>query len=250
MAQSLPMKTTEADLDKVVGYLKSQVGWVALDKIRKAIPSKYVNGMKIEAMRHIGLIERDGENIKLTTDGREYASGDAARRAEIMRQRLRADGLYNATLEWMHFNDKAVATKNDVANYWHDHHTDEIGGAKGDALTDPAVFFMRMIGLAGLAKFTAAGAGRETHITVDPAALEDFATGQAPHADDPTLGDAPPLPPPPGDGSRTRVLDTAPALNVNVEIHIAADAKASTVEEIFRNMRKYLIDGPDTAADG
>jgi hypothetical protein len=39
-------------------------------------------------------------------------------------------------------------------------------------------------------------------------------------------------------------------LNVNLEIHIAADAKPATVEEIFKNMRKYLIDGPDSSADG
>jgi hypothetical protein len=28
---------------------------------------------------------------------------------------------------------------------------------------------------------------------------------------------------------------------VNIEIHIAADAKAATVEEIFKNMRKYVL---------
>jgi len=112
------MKTTEVDLDKVSGYLKSQVGWVDLDKIRKAIPAKHANGMKIEAMRHLGLLERDGENVKLTTDGRDYAGGDIAKRAEIMRKRLRADSLFYATLESMHFNDKTSVTKTDVANYW------------------------------------------------------------------------------------------------------------------------------------
>ena len=39
-------------------------------------------------------------------------------------------------------------------------------------------------------------------------------------------------------------------LNVNVEIHIAADAKPATIEEIFKNMRRYLLDQPDATANG
>jgi len=37
---------------------------------------------------------------------------------------------------------------------------------------------------------------------------------------------------------------------VNVEIHIAADAKPATIEEIFKNMRKYLIEQPDMTNGG
>lgn len=40
-------------------------------------------------MRHLGLLERDGENVKLSDAGREYAAGDATKRAEIMRGRKR-----------------------------------------------------------------------------------------------------------------------------------------------------------------
>ncbi len=200
MATSLPMKTTENDLDKVSSYLKNQVGWVQLDKIRKAIPAKHAHAMKIEAMRHIGLLERDGENVKLTTDGRDYAGGDPTKRAEIMRKRLRADSLYHATLEWMHFNDKTSVTKSDVANYWHDHHTSDIGDARGDALTDSTVFFMRMVGTAELGRFVPAGVGRETHLEIDEGRLKGFATGEPPAADETPLGDEqeqtqPPAPP-------------------------------------------------------
>jgi hypothetical protein len=254
------MKTTEVDLDKVAAYLKNQVGWVALDKIRKAIPSKHADVRKIEAMRHIGLLERDGENVKLSADGREYAAGDETKRAEVIRRRLRADPLYNATLEWMHFNSKTEVNKTDVANYWHDNHQAEIGGAEGDALTDPAVFFMRMAGLGGVGKFVPAGVGRETHLRVDEAELEAFATGERASGEGATKsGDVdegkaqpmptiptPALPPTPAQSA----LTMAAGLNVNLEIHIAADAKAATIEEIFKNMRKYLLEGASTSADG
>ncbi|MGH2796501.1 MAG: hypothetical protein ACRDM0_02235 [Thermoleophilaceae bacterium] len=33
----------------------------------------------------------------------------------------------------------------------------------------------------------------------------------------------------------------SPALNINIEIHIAADATSETIEEIFKNMRRYVL---------
>jgi hypothetical protein len=252
MATGLPMKTTPIDLDKLSAYLKNQVGWVELNKIKKAIPAKHASGFKIEAMRYLGLLERDGDNVKLTTAGREYAAGDPAKRAEVLQKRLRAIPLYNATLEWMHFNDKTDVPKTDVANYWHDNHATETGGAVGDALTDSAVFFMRMVDAADLGKFVAAGTGRDTHVGMDPTKLAEFATGEPPPAVDLADGDGKktPAPPPAAPPPPPAALTVGAGLNVNVEIHIAADAKPATIEEIFKNMRKYLLEQPDATANG
>jgi len=43
-------------------------------------------------------------------------------------------------------------------------------------------------------------------------------------------------------------LLVGPGIHINIEIHIAADASAETVEEIFKNMRRYVLSG-DGAAD-
>jgi hypothetical protein len=37
-------------------------------------------------------------------------------------------------------------------------------------------------------------------------------------------------------------------VHINIEIHIAADASSTTIEDIFRNMRRYVLNG-DGAAD-
>ena len=252
MAFTLPLKTTEADLEKISTYLANQVGWVPLSKIRTAIPPKHADNRKIEAVRYIGLIERDGENIKLTTIGRDYAAGDAAKRGSVMRQLLQAKPLYKATLDWMHYRGKATPNKTEIANYWHDHHSGETAGATNEAMTHSAVFFMRMVGAAELGKFIAAGTGRETHLEMDVSKLEEFATGTPPpepaEKEVAQPSTAPPIPPPAPHPSAGVLVGTG--LNVNLEIHIAADAKPATVEEIFKNMRKYLIDGPKSSADG
>lgn len=251
LAFTLPLKTTEADLEQISTYLANQVGWVPLSKIRAAIPPKHADNRKVEAVRYLGLIERDGENIKLTPTGRDYAAGDAAKRGSVMRQLLQAKPLYKATLDWMHYQGKTAPNKTEIANYWHDHHSGETAGATNEAMTSSAVFFMRMVGVAELGKFIAAGHGRDTHLETDTSKLEEFATGAPPPepagkavAQPPTAQPVPAPAPPPSAG----VL-VGTGLNVNLEIHIAADAKPATVEEIFKNMRKYLIDGPESSAD-
>jgi hypothetical protein len=252
VAFTLPLKTTETDLEKITAYLANQVGWVPLSKVRASIPAKHAYNRKIEAVRYIGLVERDGENLKLTESGREFAGGDANKHSEVMRQLLADKPLYKATLDWMHYQEKTAPNKTEVANYWHDHHEPETAGASNEALSHSAVFFMRMVGVADLGRFVAAGTGRETHLELDDSKLAEFVTGMVPTPSPEAV--APPAPVP---SAASAAASAAPAvvsmgagLNVNLEIHIAADAKPATVEEIFKNMRKYLIDGPESSADG
>lgn len=44
-------------------------------------------------------------------------------------------------------------------------------------------------------------------------------------------------------------VSLAPGININIEIHIGADASSETIEEIFKNMRRYVISG-EQAGDG
>jgi hypothetical protein len=241
-----PIKSSLEDVDALAAYLKTQAGWVAIDAMKKAIPTRHADNRKIEAVRYIGLLDRDGTNVKLTGDGRDYANGDAATRSTVLRKRLRTTPLYRDTLTWLHFNNKESVTKADVGSYWHEKHEDLLAGAAGAALTDAAVFFMRLVDAAGLGKFVAAGVGRVTHLEVDRPTLNEFVTGEVVPEElpEPEKETPPPPPPPPAP------LKVDTGLKVNVEIHIAADAKAATIEEIFKNMRKYLLDQPDTSANG
>jgi hypothetical protein len=159
----------------------------------------------------------------------------------------------------MYHSKKDAPTKNDIGNYWHDHQSNLLEGAAGAALTDGAIFFMRLADAGGLGKFVSAGRGRpETYLKVDSAALkahiEAAIVTDAPIAADLAL---------PGEQKAAQEITRAaidarprpatsfsPAVHVNIEIHIAADAKASTVEEIFKNMRKYVLQSHDNLNDG
>lgn len=257
MATPPPIKTAVEDIEALTEFLRTQVGWVSTESIKKAIPARHADNRKIEAVRYLGFIERDGGNVKLTDDGRSYAGGSPAERVTLLRKSLRGLPLYNDTLTWLHWNKKDTINKADVGNYWHDKHEDLLGGAARAALTDAAVFFMRLAGAAVLGKFVAAGVGRETHLEVDRPVLAEFVTGETPAEEQPAeprdRNRVEKNPPPPAasvlapPATSTRI---GAGLNVNVEIHIAADAKPATIEEIFKNMRKYLLDQPDTNVNG
>lgn len=45
-------------------------------------------------------------------------------------------------------------------------------------------------------------------------------------------------------------VSMGPGVHINIEIHIAADATSETVEEIFKNMRRYVLSGDGKADDG
>lgn len=255
----LPIKTTVDDIDALGAYLKGQVGWVPLERVKKTIDSKYADARKLEALKRIGLIERDGSNIKLTERGRAYAStDDESEKAALMAEALRELSLYAETVEWIHHSKVEDPSKTVVGNYWHDKHQDQLEGAQGAALTDAVIFFMRIAGEAGLGKFTRGSKARpDSYLSTDAVAIEAFVSAKRPEPHQPehsaSSTNSPRTPYEPttetsvAESSIVKPLKnvgTSPAIHVNLEIHIAADATPETVAEIFKNMRKYVLSNP------
>jgi hypothetical protein len=53
----------------------------------------------------------------------------------------------------------------------------------------------------------------------------------------------------PVSASPTPSLTVASGVHINIEIHIAADATSDTIEDIFRNMRRYVLTGDGSSDD-
>lgn len=260
----LPIKTTIEDIDALGAYLKGQVGWVPLERVKKTIDSKYADNRKLEALKRIGILERDGVNVKLSERGREYVSAtDEHQKQNVMKRGLREVTLYVETIEWMHHSKIVDPSKTAVGNYWHDKHQGQLEGAQGAALTDAVIFFMRVAGAAGLGQFTRGSKAKtDSYLKTDAAAIEEFATAQITDGDhsegaaaeqlegapeQPMASAGPPtFTPTP---VPTVTVGASPAVHVNIEIHIAADATAETVAEIFKNMRRYILNNPDDGND-
>lgn len=249
----IPVKTSLDDIEKFLGYLARQVGWVEASKIEKALGS--IDDRKISAMVAFGLVLRDNGNIKMTPRGQLFSSGE---KEKALRETLGEIDLYRATLEWAHYGDKSEVTATEVGQYWESSHSDTLGGLRGSTLKDGAVCFGRIVEGAGLGQFTIGRGGKETRISIDHGSLEQVVAGSV--EDAATVAIAPPNTIPPNGTYSTPVelsqmtdsptadpktsVSTSPSVHVNVEIHIAADANAETVKEIFRNMALYVLDKP------
>lgn len=256
----IPLKTSVEDMRRVLGYMSKQIGWVEQSKVEKALGS--LHDRKIGAMVALGLVQRDGSILKVTQRGQTFAAGDEA---GALKDAVREMELYRATIEWMHYQGKAEVTATEIGQYWEASHSDTLGSLKGSTLSAGAVCFARVADGAGFGTFTMGRGGKETRLSADLEAISKFVNGvepdemiihlepvdpvEAPAANDsdsaraiqPTpVAAAQPLAPTPP----TVSVSASPNVHVNVEIHIAADATANTVKEIFRNMARYVLDKP------
>lgn len=254
----VPLKTSIEDMQKLVGYLSKQVGWIEASKVEKALGGTATDDRKISAVLALGLVQRDGSNLKITPRGQAFQADQAS----ALREALHEFELYRSTVEWLRYKGKAKATAIEIGQYWEASHSDTLGGLRGTTLKAGAVCFGRVVEGAGLGKFFIGRAGKETRLEIDQTAVGRFVDGEntptmaaasgGPEGIIPSSLDgasAAPvqsqvLPAPPVVERPTVSVSTSPSVHVNVEIHIAADATADTVKEIFRNMARYVLDKP------
>jgi hypothetical protein len=254
------IKTTVEDLERIVGFLSRQIGWVELSKVKKALGS--VDERKIRTMVEFSLIERDGANIRLSPRGHKFASDQRGSLRDVIME----NDLYRTTVEWIHYGKREEVTATSIGQYWEGHHTDTLGDLSGSTLNDGAVTFGRIVQGAGLGDFKIGRGGRETRVEVqlsevasllDPQPADEGTTALAATEDSASLISAgarvePVRPTIPDSGTpedRTVNVTASPKIHVNLEIHIAADATAETVKEIFKNMARYVLD-KSVADDG
>lgn len=251
----VPIKTSIEDIQKLMAFLSRQIGWVDSARIEKALGA--LDDRKVAAMVEFGYIVRDGGNIRTTERGQLFNTDQKAALREVL---LSVD-LYRATLEWVHYGKRTEVTAAEVGQYWESSHKDTIGGLSGSTLGAGAVTFGRVADGAGVGSFVVGRGGKETRVSFEPAAVDTLLNGKVsepdpvteatPEPDDvetpsdaapskaasavsPLTQSSPPVP--------TVSVATSPSVHVNVEIHIAADATADTVREIFKNMARYVLD--------
>lgn len=257
MARTVPIKTSVEDIERLLGYMNKQIGWVEQSKIEKALGASAIDDRKIAAMADLGFLERDGSNIKLTRRGQVFATGS---RVEALRAAINDIDLYRATIEWIHYGSKGEITAAEIGQYWETSHKDTVGDLKGTTLKDGAICFGRIADGAGFGNFKVGRAGRETRLNSDldsiasfldegvsPASVPEDAKLNANDSDSaesqqPNQIAIPNRQSAIGEASPSTTVTASPNIHVNVQIHIAADATADTVREIFKNMAYYVLD--------
>ncbi len=176
MEINLPQRISPLDIDKAIAILGPKVVGIPILDARK-IDAGVFDDKTVTAIIFLGLIENQDGKVKLNSVGRDYykANNDVDKK-NILQERIRQIPVYDRTIEYFYHNNNFVPTKVDVAAFWHDNFSNELGDIGEDELTNAAIFFVRFLEFAGLGKYVQAGIGRDTHAKLDQVKVAEYIT--------------------------------------------------------------------------
>jgi predicted nucleotide-binding protein len=205
-----------------VGYLATKPTGATLAEGKKVLDSKLLDGRKLNALKSWGLIEENGEKLRLTERGRLLTRDKGARRTEALRQALAQIRPYAALVERLAHRNEFSITATDAGAYWHEHFREE-ASPSDKILNDQAVCFFQLAEAAGLGKITIGRHGQATRFDF----VEDEARGI-----DFVLDDA-----------VVESLPDAAVLNGNLSSVAPASTSAPPVSPLAANDRVFITHG-------
>jgi Predicted nucleotide-binding protein containing TIR-like domain len=238
---SLPILTTAEDVTAVIGYLKTKPTGATPSEAKAVIDKTLLDPRKIGAYIIWGIIQKDGERLKLAPRGWDIARKTKPL-ANTFREVLDSIAPYRSALEWAHHQGFDQISNVDVAAQWHEHHSDHLGTDNENSIKDQAVCFLRIAEAAELGAFTLGRKGQVTRLTLSKDSLKQYieAGPSAPPWVDPsaehpsaTEGEAdlrqevPPTPPP----TQKQVVQTTDT-PVELKVFISHGKNMELVEQI------------------
>src|ERR1035437_5075929 len=148
---ALPIQTSAEDVQIVVDYLKTKPTGVTVAEA-KTILGKHLDARKINGYTVWQFLKKDGDKLKLDEFGRQLSrTTDEGKRA-LYANVLKNIKPYHSCLEWAFHKKYETLTNAEVASFWHEHLTKEVGIENETTLKDAAVCFFNVVEAAGLGK--------------------------------------------------------------------------------------------------
>lgn len=171
---ALPIRVVYEDVTVIVDYLRTKAAGVPLSEARAVVAEKHLDGRKLSALVTWGLITRDGDAIKLTAEGREFARLDPAGRAKHVGVIIARTTIYRTVIEWLFHSKMATVTNVEVAAHWLDLNKADLETKNENTLKDAGIVFFHMAQAAGLGKLTLGRHGKPTRFDADLEAIGRF----------------------------------------------------------------------------
>jgi hypothetical protein len=169
---ALPVLTTAEDVADLVGYLKTKPTGATLNEAKAAMKS-VLDPRKFTAYTLWGFVNKEGDRIKLTERGWDYArKPDSVQ--DIFRRVIDSIPPYKSVLEWTYHQKLDSITNVDVAAHWHEHHKEALGTDNEDTIKNTAVCFLRIAEAAGLGTFLMGRRGQTTRLDLDRDQLQQY----------------------------------------------------------------------------
>ena len=182
---SLPIRTTIPDADALCGYLSTKPTGATMSEAKAVLDSKVLDGRKIAAMKFWGLVEEDGQKLRITERGRILVKDGGARRSAALRETVAATRPYNAIVERAVHRAEQSISATDLAAHWFEHFSDDASHSDR-ILNDQAVCFFQLAEGADLGRLVVGRKGQPTRFEFDMDNARSFVGGEKDFAEPPS----------------------------------------------------------------
>jgi hypothetical protein len=174
-ASALPLMATASDVREIVKFLRKKPGGVTVVEAVEAIKKPTLDPRKMTAYEYWGLVTRQGDRIRLSARGWEFAR-KLEPETQAFRDLLGDTELYHAALAWLHETHAELVTDADLAEYWRRRHAAAVGDGSEKTIKANVACFFHLCQAAEFGSLTIGKRGQPTRLRVDQDELESYLT--------------------------------------------------------------------------
>lgn len=255
---SLPVDVTMKDLETIIEYLRLKPLGASIKDVKSTLKATILSSGRINAYCGWGFVEQSGDTLLITEFGREFPNYSEAKKNDVFLSIVRQYPVYVKTLDYLFFQEITEITADDLASYWGTSHKQDVTSTNVKTLRREVMCFCRIADAAGLGKLIVVrgSATSSTRLEVFKDSLGNFLSrGEGTvEASDSTDAKT-------DTGAATSKVSAlterkttelgslpqgtpafSPEININIQIHISADADETQISSIFASMKNHLFD--------
>ena len=158
---SLPIRTNPEDINAVCKYLVTKPTGATLAEAKAVVDNKHLVGQKITALKNWGIIESDGNKIKVTDRGRLAVREEGAFQSAVLLEVVGLVEPYKGIIERVIHRQENTLAATDVAAHWHEHFNTDVAD-QDKTLNEQAICFFQIAQGADLGRLTIGRKGMRT----------------------------------------------------------------------------------------
>jgi hypothetical protein len=170
---TLPLLATANDLRDLIRYLKKHPEGVTIVEALSEVKKRILDPRKISAYEAWGVVERQGDWLKLSELGWEFSRKLAAE-AALFRSILDRVEHYRSVLDLVQAQQLKIVTHEDIARFWRANYAEDFDLHQPKTVESNVVCFLHLCQAAELGSLTVGKRGQPARMRVDLEELEEF----------------------------------------------------------------------------
>jgi hypothetical protein len=170
---TLPLLATANDLRDLIRYLKKHPEGVTVVEALGEVKKRILDPRKISAYEAWGVVERQGDWLRLSDLGWEFSHKLAAE-AALFRSILDRVEHYRSVLDFVQTQQLKLVTHDDIGRFWRAHFSEDFDLHQPKTVENNVVCFLHLCQAAELGSLTVGKRGQPARLRVDLEEVSEF----------------------------------------------------------------------------